>query len=278
MLCVQSCDKLIDVDLFCNQANDRHLAYPEDATDHTTLSVSNPTQATSLLDALSASDCVLETKMVQALLKLEACQLKAAQCKMLNAEEDRVADLDIVQIIKLDFKEARLGPALASLANLIITFGNYVATLSDAELENPMLSAYHLKSMTAKLNVLLEGELAKACDRWKESLANVTETTDAAAPEHWKARVVDSAEKEYIESRVLSKTLVDSLGNDYLPALTWVEELNKVDVLLNAFNKRHGDALQKLTESLGDARTLVACVLAYNVLYNRFPKQSVTER
>ena len=92
------------------------------------------------------------------------------------------------------------------------------------------------------------------------------------------ARVLDTADKEYIEGNMLSKVLIDSMGADYLPAGKWVAGLCELEVVKVGFQRRYLSELAEYTETVSDAKILVACVLAYNCLYNRYPKQSTQER
>ena len=48
--------------------------------------------------------------------------------------------------------------------------------------------------------------------------------------------------------------------------------LRKLEIVRDAFEKHHKDFLKTTGDVMTDARSLVCCVLGYNVLFNRNPK------
>lgn len=217
-------------------------------------------------------------KLVQALGKLEVCQVAVAKCKMLNVEEDRVADVDIKAVLRMELSKAGLGPALESLSSAIKSLTDYVATLAQSELESEVMAVYKFQDMPPKLDLVLELEVKKAVDRWREALREVAEQVESSMPENWKVRCIDTCDAEYIKSRILTKELVDAVGSDYAHASKWTEGIDALDVVKKGFDLHHSADLLKYCQLLADARSLVSCVLAYNCLFHRYPKQSSSER
>ena len=140
------------------------------------------------------------------------------------------------------------------------------------------MAPYKLELMTPQLDTLLKGEMEKAIRHWKEALTVVQEAVVPFVPKHWKARVLDNADESYIKIKILTQSLVDSLGSDYLPACNWVAALKTLEIVEKAFETHHPGFLKTAGDVVQDARALVACVLGYNVPYNRYFKQSATER
>ena len=94
-----------------------------------------PTQAVLFIDALSMSNRTQETFLVQALCKLEECQIALADCNRLSKEEDRLCDVDESSLLKTDLEGARLAPALVRLRQCIEGFATFIASLPGADLE-----------------------------------------------------------------------------------------------------------------------------------------------
>ena len=97
-------------------------------------------------------------KLVQALGKLEVCQVAVAKCKMLNVEEDRVADVDIKAVLRMELSKAGLGPALESLSSAIKSLTDYVATLAQSELESEVMAVYKFRTCRPSLTLCLSSK------------------------------------------------------------------------------------------------------------------------
>ena len=265
--------------LVCGQEGEQHHAFPEDEGARQ-LTNRKPTESASFLDALSASEHVVEAKLVQVLCKLELCQHEITACKLLNKEEDRVADIDIVSLLRMDPVQAKLAPSFISLDTHIKSFTCFKSTLSEAELASALMAPYKLELMTTQLDHQLRVQMEKAIARWKEALTLVQDRVVPALPEHWKARVVESCDETFINNKILTKALVDSLGSDYQAACTWIAGIHstKLELIPCSFATLHVGFLKQVTDVVHDARALVSCVLGYNILYNRMPKQSALER
>ena len=217
---------------------------------------------------------------MQVLCKLELCQHEITAFKLMSVEEDRVADIDIVSLLRMDPVQAKLVPSFVSLDSLIKAFTFFTSTLSEADLTSDLMAPYKLELMTKQLDQQLQTQMGKAIARWKKALTLVHDQVVPILPEHWKARILESCDESFITNKILQKTLVDSLGSDYNAACTWLAGIHttQLDLIPPAFAVLHNGLLEQVTDVVHDARALVSCVLGYTVLYNRMPKQSAGER
>ena len=91
------------------EAGSYNLVYPPQA-EHANVASENAVSVTALVDTLSIANHQRDIKLVQALSKLEHCQLAIATVKMLDEEEWRVTDVEETALIKTTVAESNLGP------------------------------------------------------------------------------------------------------------------------------------------------------------------------
>ena len=220
-----------------------------------------------------------EIHVVQALSKLEQCQIALGVVKMLSEEEDRLCEVDDMALLKVDLGKAKLGPALLTLSDKIKEFAVFVSSLPRVSLEKEPLSPYALPNVVKTLNDIHEKDAHTAIDRWKDILVtqcNILKTK--ALPENWKKKCVETYDVDYVKNKLLTQSVFDNLGSDYPVLADWLISLDKCNHVCELFSKRWAAELKDCRQTVGDAVALVTTILAYNVLVYKFPKQSSADR
>ena len=260
------------------QDSSRHLAFPDVANlEVLTRHVVTPTS--SVLDVLSQTDQVEQCKLIQVLSKLEAVQMKTSQVMMLNVEEDRVCEVDDVAMLKSDPQTARLAPALQALKSSTRDVSLFLANVPQETLQTETFALYKFTTATDQLETIYTTELNKALDRWKACLEVVCQQLTSVTPSDWKDKALDSYDKTFIDSRILVQTLITGLGTDYPPACACLTALEtNSEPIMTAFTERWDKEVKGFKAILSDTRDLVSCILAYNVMQNKFPKATAADR
>ena len=259
------------------QDGSRHLAYPA-SPNHTVLSSHVLTDATVLTDTLSSAGEHRECRLVQLLVKLEKAQVGVAHIHMLNIEEDRVTEVDDTALLRISVTEAKLAPKFVECDTFIKEFTAFYANIPPADTEHATFAQYKFQEMTKQLHVLADAQMNVALDRWRCALDTACKPIKQSLPDSWKSKVVDTMDEEYIRSHILVQSLISAMGNDYIQIKEWLDGLNNVEMVHTAFvNKWKGEVEDHIT-TIEDARQLVACILAYNTILNKFGKQTIVER
>ena len=204
--------------------------------------------------------------------------MKTSEVMMLNVEEDRVCEVDDVAMLKSDPQQARLAPALQSLNSIIRDFSLFVANVPQKTFQSDGFAQYNFTTATDHLEAIYTKELNKALDRWKACLETVCHQLDSVTPSDWKEKVLDYYDEPYARSRILVQTLITGLGNNYVPASTWLKALEVMEPIMLAFKERWKAEVRGFITTLESTRDLVACILAYNAMVNTFPKTSAADR
>jgi len=260
------------------QESDRHLVYPPNSPQHQALATHSETPSATLVDVLALTNRTLESKLTQVLTQLEVVQIQVAQVKMLNLEEDRIVEVEETGVLKTDVERARLGPALVELVKNMDYFAAFVTNVSQDDMTSTLFAPYKLFDATRQFTMIHESELHRALDRWHGCLDTVCKALVMVLPENWKVSVIDTYDVDYVKSNVLVQSLITSLGSEYMSCSMWIASMKKISPLHVAFKSRHGTELQGFEEILADARDMAACVLAYNIMLNKFPKATPGDR
>ena len=274
-LCLAVCLCLVSYNTV--QETQKYTIYPKHAN-HESIAIMKPTQAVLFIDALSMSNRTQETFLVQALCKLEECQIALADCKRLSKEEDRLCDVDESSLLKTDLEGARLAPALVRLRQCIEGFATFIASLPGADLEKEPLAAYNFSEAVSTLTDLQRTEQNIAIDRWKDILCAQCSEISKAFPDQWKQKCIETYDPDFVRSKVLVQSIIDQLGQDYSTISAWLRSLDKITPICTAFTERFKDELASCRETVADAMALTATILAYNILVFRFPKMTSNER
>ena len=144
--------------------------------------------------------------------------------------------------------------------------------------QSDAFAQYKFTTATDQLEAIYTKELNKALDRWKACLETVCHQLDSVTPSDWKEKVLYYDDEPYIRSRILVQTLITGLGNDYVPASTWLKALEVMEPIMLAFKERWKAEVQGFITTFESTRDVVACILAYNVMVNTFPKTSASDR
>ena len=144
--------------------------------------------------------------------------------------------------------------------------------------QSDAFAQYKFTTATDQLEAIRTKELNKALDRWKACLETVCHQLDSVTPSDWKEKVLDSYHEPYVRSRILVQTLITELGNDYVPASTWLKALEAREPPMLAFDERWKAEVQGFITSLESTRDLVACILAYNIMLNKCLKASASDK
>ena len=237
------------------------------------------TPISTLVDLQSLTDRTLQSKLIQVLSKVEELQMKVVHVKGLNSEEDRVAEVQEVALLKTEADKARLSPALADLAVSVTHFSAYVANLSGVDLSNHLFVQYKFSEMPRLFMDIQEQQLISALERWHSALLSVCKQLTDVLPQGWRPNdVVDDYDPVYVKEYILVQSLITGLGSDYVPASTWLSSLAKTEYVYNAYKERYTEDLQKCEEIFKDSRDMCACILAYNTLVNKWPKATPSEK
>jgi len=236
------------------------------------------TPTSTLLDLLSLTDNTSRAILVQCLSKLEGLQMKIARVKDLNASEERVAEVAEVELLKTNPDNARLAPALSDLSLSIAHFSAFISNLSREDLGKDLSAKYKFFEMATQVEAIQQTEMTTAIDRWHAALESVVKQLQIVLPKDWRPKVIDDFDPEYVKKHILVQTLISGLGSDYAPAVLWLNQLEKNEYVFNAYTDRYGDDLQKAKGMLKDTRDIVACILSYNLIINKWPKAQVGDR
>ena len=162
------------------EAGSYNVVYPPQA-EHTNLAREHAVSVTAFVDTLSIANHQRDIKLVQALSKLEHCQLTLATVKMFDDEDWRVTDVEETALIKTSVAESKSGPALLDLDGCIKQFAAYVSKLNADDLQ-AWSDEYNFTGMIQILDEIMETELNKALDRWKCILNTLCEQYSAVLP------------------------------------------------------------------------------------------------
>ena len=144
--------------------------------------------------------------------------------------------------------------------------------------QSDAFAQYKFTTATHQMEAIYTKEPNKALDRWKACLETVCHQLDSVTPSDWKEKVLDSYDEPYARSRILLQTLITRLGNDYVPASTWLKALEAMEPIMLAFKERWKAEVQGFITTLESTRDLVACILAYNAMVNKSPESSASDR
>ena len=161
------------------------------------------TPTASAVDVLSMTDNVNFCKLVQLLAKLETVQILVAQCKVLNHEEENIAEIEDTAVLKLDTAKARLAPALNDFHFAIRDFSVFLANVSIGD--SSVFSKYKFAETSQKLTAFYDEELALALGRWHSALEKVAIHLKGVIPEDWKSKAFEGFDLKYVEAKILSK-------------------------------------------------------------------------
>ena len=131
------------------QAGDRHLVFPKDAK-HAGLARHTLTPTSTLVDVLAISNMNVKCKVVQVLSRLEMLQVRIAETKSLNDEEDRVVDVEEANILRMEPAKARLAPCLAELALMSNDFASFLASIPRQEMTTEEFKEYSPLNLHAR--------------------------------------------------------------------------------------------------------------------------------
>ena len=225
---------------------------------------------TALVDTLSIANHQRDIKLVQALSKLEHCQLAIATVKMLDEEEWRVTDVEETALIKTTVAESKLGPALMDLDGCIKQFAAYVSKLNADDLQ-AWSDEYNFTGMIQTLDEIMETELNKALDRWKCILNTLCEHYSTVLPDKWKEKAVESFDQEFVQNKIIVQNLIDGLGSEYCAVNAWLLSLAKFPDLEQKFKDRWEKEFAFITATVKDVLVMVAVMLAYKLLAAQIP-------
>ena len=164
------------------QDGETFTVYPKSAT-HSTLSARNETPGKVLIDILCMADRLPEAQLVQALMKLERCQLCLATVKSLSEEENTVCEVEEAGLLKMELDKAKLAPAIAQLDSHIKMFGVFISSLPQSVLQTAPLAEYGFPQVVLNLESMFQIEANTAIDRWKDVCVSAITTIKAAFPE-----------------------------------------------------------------------------------------------
>ena len=258
------------------EARSYNVVYPPQA-EHTNLAREHAVSVTALVDTLSIANHQRDIKLVQALSKLEHCQLAIATVKMLDEEEWRVTDVEETALIKTTVSESKLGPALMDLDGCIKQFAAYVSKLNADDLQ-AWSDEYNFTGMIQTLDEIMETELNKALDRWKCILNTLCEHYSTVLPDKWKEKAVESFDQEFVQNKIIVQNLIDGLGSEYCAVNAWLLSLAKFPDLEQKFKDRWEKEFAFITATVKDVLVMVAVMLAYNCLLHKYPKLDASER
>ena len=251
--------------------------YPKHAV-HENIANAAGSSRTMPVDALSMANNTDEMHAVQALAKLETCTINLGKVKMLQAEEERLLEVDESSILKMDLQSGRLAPALVTFSTSIRSLASFLAALPGSAAEKEPLCTYSLASAVKDLDGLHLLELHRAVDRWKESLTAIGTELENAFPPEWRAKCVDTYDVEFVKSKILVQTLIDDLGTEFVDCSKWLKSLDKIEPVKAAFEARWEAELKAVRKNVKDANDITSAILSYNVLVYQFPKKKSDQR
>ena len=196
-----------------------------------------------------------------------------AKVRMLNCEEDRVAEVEEVSLLKVDPVQARLAPSLADLSMEIARFAAFVANIASEDLDSEQLTPYKFREMAQQFTKLQEQQMLRAFERWHSALVTVRTSVEGVIPTGWRSLVVDEYDPACVKEHLLVQSFISGLGSDYVPAATWLNQLEeKVQPLHVQYVERYKQEHDQCIEIFKDSKDICACILAYNCLVNKRPK------
>ena len=253
------------------------FCYPKSpGTDHVELSKHTATSTATLIDALAMTGEKQPIRLIQTMAMLEKSQMLVAQAKVLNGEEDKVSEVDDCAIIRVTLEGAKLGPVLEQLEASTKEYAAFLSNVPRADHEHETFKKFNLQDMTRQLDALRETETNKALDRWHTALSAVCSGLSSIIPEGWKLKAIDAFDSEWVKSKLLTQSMINNLGSDFMHVHRWLEGLVKITSVHKAFSNRYEEDLDSFKEVIANTRLLVGCVLAYNLLLNKFSKASVS--
>ena len=253
------------------------MVYPTDLSLHENLVRHEATHVDTLVDVLSMTNHIDDCRLVQVLKKLEVVQMTIAKVRMLNVEEDNLAEVDESSLLRTDAASARLAPTLASLSTEAREFTCFLANIPQASASSDAFGPYKFSNMSEQITRIYEGELRKATDRWGGVFATVCSNLQAVIPAEWKEKALQEEHSTYVNSKLLVQSLITGLGSDYLHGTAWLASLETIPLVFAAF-KAGCEDFDKFKTVLSDTRDLIAVILGYNTITNKFPKASQAER
>ena len=261
------------------EAGEVYSLYPKNANIEVLAEQPN-TPAAVLVDTLCMAGHRGDALLIQALSKLERCQIAIAKCRVLSREEDRLTDVEEMALLQCDLETAKLAPALNSLSLAIKSFTAYISGLASADLAQEPLAMYKFPEATQQLTTLFDNEMNIAIDRWKDVLAGACAEINKAFPQNWRDKSITKYDVDYVKGKLLVQSVIDKLGNDYGPIGHWLRSLDKeiMEPIRLAFEKRWETELKEIRTVIKDAVELTCTILSYNILTFKFPKQSSGER
>ena len=248
--------------------------YPKHAQ-HEHIANSEQTGFQILVDYLAQANQNDEMHAVQALSKLESCTIGLGKNKMLSNEEDRLLEVDETTVIlKIDAQSAKLAPALVNFVALTKTLASFLAALPAGAAKNNHLAFYNLSDALQELDQQYTFELRRALDRWKDCLMSVATQIQEALPQDFRAKRVETYDPDFVKNKILTQSLINSLGTDFVDAAKWLKSLDKLEHIKSAFAERWAEENTSITQALADANDLTSTILSYNVLIYQFPKKT----
>ena len=252
--------------------------YPKHAQ-HENIANSEQTGFQILVDYLAQANQNDEMHAVQALSKLESCTIRLGNIKMLSNEEDRLLEVDETTVIlKIDAQSAKLARALVNFVTLTKTLASFLAALPAGAAENNNLAFYNLSDALQELDEQYKFELHRALDRWKDCLMSVATQIQEALPQDFRAKCVETYDPDFVKNKILTQSLINSLGTDFVDASRWLKSLDKVEQIKSAFAERWPGENTTIAQAVADANDLTSTILSYNVLIYQFPKKTSEKR
>ena len=238
------------------------------------------TPATVLVDTLAMAGHREDVLLIQALSKLEVCQIAIAKVKVISREEDRLTDVEEMALLQCDLETAKLAPALNSLSHSIKSFTEYISGLASADLAKDPLVKYKFPEAVKGLTDICENEMQLAIDRWKDVLAGACTEIKKVFPPSWKEKSIKQYDVDFVKSKLLVQSVVDKLGNHYGPIGQWLRSLDKdcMEPIRVAFESRWEEELKECRTVITDAVELTCTILSYNILTFKMPKQTSAMR
>ena len=251
--------------------------YPSNAT-HSKIAERTETPGIVLMDILCMANRLPEAHLVQALMKLERCQIGLAEVKSLSEEENQVLEVDDTGLLKMELDKAKLAPAIAKLHSHTKLFNVFISSLPQRDLQQAPLAEYDFPQVVTRLDEMLEFETNTSIDRWKDVCVTVTSSIKGVFPDNWKAKCVTSYDIDWVKSHLLTQSVFTDLGTDYQFLAVWLKSLTKCDFMQAKFEERYAEALAEIKNVSTDSVAFAATILAYNVLIYKFKGQDSLKR
>ena len=120
--------------------------------------------------------------------------------------------------------------------------------------------------------------IKKAIDRWKIALESICGSYSRAIPENWRKRSIEECDESFIKNKIVSHSLVEGLGSDYMPVRYWLVSLKEMPVMHTHCTDRYKEEVASYFKTLDDVVVIVAVMLSYNCLHFKFPKVDAEKR